>query len=144
MVMSVVLLLQYPSFPDVGVKLRKRMISSSRLYFTGTVGLWLAVVFCLMGAADVAATENKASLDLGNLLSSYGMPSGIVGLLGWFLRNLTNNIDKRMDDLLATLKEISKDHHESLARLVERNAELEKRVFDSLVAKLDAADEKRP
>lgn len=103
----------------------------------GEVGICLSLIICLMGAAAVAVETVPTKDPLGDFLSTYGMPGGVVGLLGWFLRHIVGTIDRLRTEVIQALKDIGKDHRESIEKLVERNAELEDRIFTSVVNERD-------
>lgn len=112
----------------------------------GEVGIALSIIICLMGAAATAVEAVPVRDPISEFLTTYGMPGGVVGLLGWFLRHVTSTIDRRMGELLDTLKTISKEHHDGLEKLINRNAELEDRIFTTVVKDRDqkAAEGSRP
>ena len=103
----------------------------------GEIGIGLAVLICLLGAAASTIEATEVKDPIGDFLSSYGMPSGVVGLLGWFLRHLVGTVDKLRLDVVGALQTIGKEHRDSIKELVERNAELEERIFASVLKERD-------
>lgn len=99
----------------------------------GEIGLALAVLVCLVGGAAVAETPVTED-PVGKFLTTYGMPGGVIGLLGWFVRHVAVSVDRRMDQIVSAITQLGVDHKDAIGQLVTRNAELEQRVFDAVVA----------